>query len=389
MKKLGDLWNAFKGLDEDTQYSLNHVATYISKDDAKTLEYLLKYRKAYFEDERFPASSRVVPEEHYPVLRYKDSEHATFVESINETVRQAVWREQLDKFSKSANSFLVSHLAPNILGMDEVKNAVVLQLVMNDRFHVLLLGDPGTGKTDILRSACDFSPIHSFGLGSGASKAGLSVMAVGKQLQPGLLVQAHGGLCCIDELNLMKVDDRAALYNAMEKGFVNYDKGSFHERFPADIRLLATANPKGDQFRGTDIDTLKKQLPFDAALLSRFHLTFIIRKPNVKEFREISQKVLKHEAKPLSKEDIQFIHTYLGHCRRLEVKIPAALEEQLVSAATKYKAKESKLLFDITPRLVKGLASLAKASAAIELRTEATPADVHRAVQILERSLNH
>jgi replicative DNA helicase Mcm len=350
---------------------------------------LVKYRKVRLEDEQFPASTRLLPEVHYPVLvaTTDDQEHLAFIEAVNKTVRQAIWHEQLDQFSKKAGSVVQQHLAPHILGMDHVKRAALLQLVMPERFHILLLGDPGTGKTDILRAASELSPLSSFGLGSGASKAGLSVSFVGKEVHYGILVQANDGLCCIDELNLMKVDDRAALYNAMEKGFVTYDKGSLHERFPADIRLLATANPKGDQFRGGDLKTLKNQLPFDAALLSRFHLVFIIRKPDAKQFRAISQQLVEHKAKPLSKDDIAFIHRYVSTAKHLSVSIPTKLEARIVDAVTGFKEKEKRLLFDITPRLTKGLVSLASAGARLELRTEVTEKDVEEAIVLMQRSL--
>ena len=60
-------------------------------------------------------------------------------------------------------------------------------------------------------------------------------------------------------------------------------------------KILATANPIGDKFRGTKIDYLKRHLPFDAALLSRFHLIFIIKKPSAKEFVEITKKIIAYE----------------------------------------------------------------------------------------------
>ncbi len=387
MGKLSTLWHALKGPDEDTLYSLTHLSTILSEVDHREVERLCKWRKVELEDERFRASTRLVPELHYPQLKVKDPEYAAFGERINEIIRLKMLEEQRAAFAPRAKSTLQSFVAPNIVGLDHVKEAALLQLVMPERFHILLLGDPGTGKTDILRSAAELAPISTFGLGSGASKAGLAVSSSGKQIQKGILVTADGGLCCIDELNLMKADDRAALYNAMEKGFVTYDKGTLHERLGADVRLLATANPKGDQFRGTDIAAIRKQLPFDSALLSRFQLLFIIRKPDVKRFKEISGKILRGDNKPLSKEDIAFVHNYLRHAKQTTVQLPANLESEIVDAVTSLKAREAKLLIEVTPRLTKGVASLAKAHARIALRDTVTKADVQAAIAIVERSL--
>jgi replicative DNA helicase Mcm len=180
-------------------------------------------------------------------------------------------------FASQAEEKIFSLIAPNIIGLDEVKKAGLIQLFAKDKVHILLLGDPATGKTDILRSIADLAPISSYGLGSGASKAGLTVAVIGKDIAKGLLPMADNGIACIDELNLLKTADRAGLFNAMEKGFITYDKADSHLKIDARIKVFATANPEGERFVGRTIDVIKKQIPFDPALLSRFHLIFLIR----------------------------------------------------------------------------------------------------------------
>jgi DNA replicative helicase MCM subunit Mcm2 (Cdc46/Mcm family) len=138
--------------------------------------------------------------------------------------------------------------------MEYVKKAVSLQLFASEPVHILLLGDPGTGKTEILRSVEELHPISVFGLGSGTSGAGLSISMSGGKPVLGLLPKAHKGICCIDELNLMKSEDMASLYSSMEKGFITYDKGSHHIKEKAEARILATANPVGDKFKGTELE---------------------------------------------------------------------------------------------------------------------------------------
>jgi len=103
----------------------------------------------------------------------------------------------------------------------------------------------------------------------------------------------------------MKKDDMASLYNAMEKGFITYDKGGKHHKFSARISVLATANPKKDKFQGRDIAELKKQIPFDSALLSRFHMVFLVMNPDVDEFRRIARSIIKDEKKEINKDEWQ------------------------------------------------------------------------------------
>ena len=183
--------------------------------------------------------------------------------------------ELFNRFSGKAFETLSKCVASNILGLDEVKKAVVLQLFAKDNLHVLLLGNPGVGKTEIVRSVSEFAPVSSFGLGSGTSGAGLGVAMRGKEILKGLLPMANGGLAAIDELNLMKKMDRANLYSAMDKGFVGYDKINGHLKVDAKVSVLASANPVGDKFNRT-IEKIRRQLPFDPALLQRFHLLFFI-----------------------------------------------------------------------------------------------------------------
>ena len=71
---------------------------------------------------------------------------------------------------------------------------------------------------------------------------------------------AHEGLCCIDELNLMKKTDMAALYSAMEKGIITYNKGGNNKKIPCEVRVQATANPNGDRFVGKSLSILKIDL---------------------------------------------------------------------------------------------------------------------------------
>jgi replicative DNA helicase Mcm len=263
-----------------------------------------------------------------------------------------------------------------------------LQLFSDEAIHILLLGDPGTGKTDILSSAVQLSKISSFGLGSGTSSVGLSVTVKGKSVEKGLLPLADKGLCAIDELNLMKDSDYASLYNAMEKGFVSYDKGGNHFKFDARIKLLATANPKNDKFKSEKINDIKKQIPFDSALMSRFNLIFVIHKPNIDDFRKIGKKIMNDSEIKHNPQTVEFIKNYIAEAQKIKVKIPKVLEDQVLDIAQELRKNENKIIFDVTPRLIKGILRLVKSSAKMELRNEVNKKDILFVKDILFESLN-
>jgi DNA replicative helicase MCM subunit Mcm2 (Cdc46/Mcm family) len=354
--------------------------------DAKDVSKYRKQLKISFSESKLGTTIAMNPA--FPQVVAKDKSAEPFVEEINSKIREAMHQKLFADFAKEAWEMLPTIIAPNIIGMDEVKQAAALQLFATDPVHILLLGDPGTGKTDILRSSAQLSPVSAFGLGSGTTGVGLVATVKGKEVSKGLLAQADNGLCAIDELNLMKDDNRAGLYNAMEKGFVTYSKGGSHLRFDARVNVIATANPRGDKFIGDDIKGMKKQLPFDSALLTRFHLVFLIRKPDVKQFAEISRKIARGEKKNIGEADIAFAKAYVDHAKKIPVKFPRDLEDELVSFAEKLKMNEKRYVTEISPRVVVGLMNLAKASARFELRDTVGQKDLDRVMKLVEMSLN-
>ena len=316
----------------------------------------------------------------------KTKEIKTYVEELNRNISKHFDLKNFKKFSITAQEEITKVIAPGIVGFNSVKQAVALQLFAREHIHILLLGDPGTGKTKILESACELQSISSMGLGSGTSGAGLAVTVKGKEIMKGLLPMADQGLCAIDELNLMKDDSRASLYNAMESGFVSYDKGGHHYRFDARISVLATANPKKDKFSGTTIQALKKQLPFDSALLSRFYLSFLIRKHSVEQFEEISKKIISG-TKKVSPNAIAFVKRYINEANKIDsVSLPKHFEREITKFVSAIKSKEKDLLTEISPRLIVGFVKLAKASARCSLRKIVLAEDVELAKQIITES---
>jgi len=326
-----------------------------------------------------PSFAQIVP---------KEASMKEFAEETNKKIREAIMQKQFEAFAKEAYEMLPTIIAPNIMGMEDVKIAASIQLFATEPVHMLLLGDPGTGKTDILRGMSQLAPISAFGLGSGTSGVGLVATVKGKEILKGLLPMADGGLCAIDELNLMKDENRAGLYNAMEKGFVTYSKGGTHARFDARVNVIATANPRGDKFIGDDLKGFKKQLPFDSALLTRFHLMFIVRKPDIQMFSEISRKIVRNDKKTVSQADIDFVRQYVDRASKIKVSFPKELEDEVVAFAEKLKSNEKHYLSEISPRIVVGLMNLAKAATRMELRDKVTQQDLERVEHLVEKSLS-
>jgi replicative DNA helicase Mcm len=376
-------------MNKDTKLKLNLVKELFSSDELKELKYLLKSHKARFSVEGFGTTADFFPDSKYLVLASNsiNKQLKERIDFFNRRVRQQSREEVFSRFSQVAEQKILSVLAPSIIGLDDVKRAALLQLFAKEKVHILLLGDPSTGKTVVLRSVAELAPISSFGLGSGSSKAGLTVNFSGKEMIKGLLPLADNGIACIDELNLMKSVDRAGLLNAMEKGFITYDKANNHVQLDARIKVFASANPDGDRFVGNTIDLLKKQIPFEQALLSRFHLMFLIRRPSTQEFLKITENIIKGEKKELDKNDANFIKQYVEFCLERDVEFDKNLSPMIQGFVEDIRKDEDKFLVEISPRMVFGIMNMAKASARMRLKDKVDKEDLIKTLKIFNSAL--
>lgn len=371
-------------LSKKKRKELSSLSSYLSKSELKTTKRLLKQNLIWsaYTSENFSKSIGITI--HYPLI-FSDSKEAqitAFVDSINEKIKSIARHKEYALLSKRAYEIIPNIVAPEILGFENLKKAIVIQLFSKERLHILMLGDPSTGKTDLARAAYELSPVGSFGLGSGISGVGLSMSVSGKEIIKGLLPMANKGICAIDELNLIKQDDLGSLYNAMEKGFVSYDKGNVHKTLDADVRVIATANPKGKIFVGKDMKYLRTQIKFDPALLSRFHLISVIRRPKPEEFAKIASSLASGKSSSLSQKDKDFIKGFIEFTKEIEVDFPKKLDKQLEAFAKEIREKEDNMITDSSPRQILGVIRMAKALSRMRLSNTVTQDELSKAIEL-------
>lgn len=390
MSKILDFIKEKLPTSNEEKQRLEFIRPHLNNTEFRRIEILLKLE--HIDISKFILKTSFIKSKPFPqlkiVLRDKkiSAKDARFIDAINTRIKDKFRLRLYQKIPKKIN--IEDYIGMNIKGLDIVKKAVALQLFASEPVHILLLGDPGTGKTDILRSVEALHPNGVFGLGSGTSGAGLSISLQGGKPILGLLPKAHNGVCCIDELNLMKGEDMASLYSAMEKGFITYDKGGHHIKQDALVRVLATANPIGDKFKGDDVEKLKDQVPFDSALLTRFHLVFLVRKPNLNAFVDITRKILASKRDiEINDDDLSLLQEYVSEAEKIKVKLSSKFQKNITKFIAEIKKNEDNYLIDISPRIVVGFMRLAKASARMNFRNEVNEQDVEYVKEIMIKSL--
>ncbi len=220
--------------------------------------------------------------------------------------------EAIIKLSKDPRILnkMIGSIAPSIYGYEEVKQAVALQLFsgvvknlpdgtrIRGDIHILLVGDPGIAKSQILRYVVNLAPRGVYASGKSASSAGLTAAAVKDDfdgswtLEAGALVLADKGIAAIDEMDKMKTEDRSSLHEAMESQTISVAKAGILATLKCRCSLLGAANPKLGRF--DPFDNIAEQINMPPSLMSRFDLIFILQdKPEEKRDKNIAGHILK------------------------------------------------------------------------------------------------
>src|SRR5258708_14622551 len=199
---------------------------------------------------------------------------------------------QLSKDERIAKR-IVKSIAPSIYGHSDIKTAIALSLFggvpkdinkkhrLRGDINVLLLGDPGTAKSQFLKYVEKTAHRAVFATGQGASAVGLTA-SVRKDpvtrewtLEGGALVLADKGHWLIDELDKMNATDRTSIHEAMEQQTISISKAGIVTTLQARCAIVAAANPQGGRYNGTI--PFSQNVELTEPILSRFDILCVVR----------------------------------------------------------------------------------------------------------------
>ena len=184
-------------------------------------------------------------------------------------------------------------IAPSIYGNSDIKKAIACLLMGGSKkilpdgmkirgdINVLLLGDPGTAKSQLLKFVQKAAPIAIYTSGKGSSAAGLTASVQRDTstkefyLEGGAMVLADNGVVCIDEFDKMRDEDRVAIHEAMEQQTISIAKAGLTTILNARTSVLAAANPIFGRY--DDLKSPGENIDFQTTILSRFDMIFIVK----------------------------------------------------------------------------------------------------------------
>lgn len=304
---------------------------------------------------------------------------------------------------------VIASFAPEIRGLYLIKLGIALILCssrrscitnnnaenpepyVRDTSHILLVGDPGLGKSQLLKSAADISLNSVRSVGYGSTKAGLTAYVVKEdgefQIEAGALVKANNGICCLDEFNLMVNSTKDGIHEAMEQQRISIAKAGLVTTINTRCSILAGMNQKNLPAK---LQGHQNSIGTDAAVLSRFDLIFELVDPESLEFdSEVANHILGFKSE-LNNDttncwSLEQLQNHIAVAREIEVEISDEAVKILDRYFLFYHTSVDRVDGSRkTMRLRDSLRRLTKAHARLMLRHRAVIVDAISVVRLME-----
>jgi replicative DNA helicase Mcm len=303
---------------------------------------------------------------------------------------------------------IISSIAPSIYGYDHVKEAIMYLLFggvgktlpdisIRGEINTLLVGDPGTAKSQLLQYVARIAPRGLYTSGRGTTAAGLTAAVIrerggGMTLEAGALVLADKGIACIDEMDKMRPEDRVAIHEAMEQHTVSVAKGGIVATLNARTAILAASNPSLGRYEPHR--TVAENITLPVTILSRFDIIFVLRDtPNKESDSKMSEHILQIHKKGASPTEPpiqpELLRKYITYAKGIRPSLTQDAIQRLNDfyLAMRAASESEGSPVAITARQLESLVRIAEARARSAIKKEVTAEDAEAAIAIMKKSL--
>ncbi|XP_048377594.1 DNA replication licensing factor MCM5 isoform X2 [Stegostoma tigrinum] len=313
---------------------------------------------------------------------------------------------------------IAKSIAPSIYGSSDIKKAIACLLFGGSRkrlpdgltrrgdINLLMLGDPGTAKSQLLKFVERCSPIGVYTSGKGSSAAGLTASVMRDPssrnfiMEGGAMVLADGGVVCIDEFDKMREDDRVAIHEAMEQQTISIAKAGITTTLNSRCSVLAAAN---SVFGRWDDTKGEENIDFMPTILSRFDMIFIVKdEHNEERDMTLAKHVMNVHLSALTQTqavegeiELSKLKRYISYCRtkcgpRLSAEAAEKLKNRYIlmrSGAREHERESDRSSsIPITVRQLEAIVRISESLAKMKLQPFATDRDVEEALRLFQVS---
>ncbi|KAL0489703.1 DNA replication licensing factor MCM3 [Acrasis kona] len=374
----------------------------------------------------------------------------TQITNANITDRNRSQIERIARTHQGTNllTYLSRSVAPSIFGHDNIKKALLLLLLggveknfYNSNTHVrgdlniMMVGDPSTAKSQLLRFMMHVAPLAISTTGRASTGVGLTAAITSDKdtgergLQAGAMVLADRGVVCIDEFDKMNDIDRVAMHEVMEQQTVTIAKAGVHTSLNARCSVIAAANPIYGQYNRQA--TIQRNVGLPDSLLSRFDLVFILLdERDAAKDRMVAGHVLGHhrqrtrydemhsgdllsndimnvmnidandvngeeeeekedfETDPNAPISIKLLRKYIAHAKfTFKPKLTEEARASIEKFYLELRQNNNQKTLPITPRTIETLIRLSTAMAKVYLRNEVLESDVEEVYELMKYAI--